>query len=44
VVNVVDLMKLQPDTEHPHGLSDYDFDSLFYPRQAVIFAFHAYRG
>jgi len=29
VVNVVDLMKLQPDTEHPHGLSDFDFDSLF---------------
>src|SRR5438552_8357960 len=42
VVNVVDLMKLQPDTEHPHGLSDYDFDSLFTRDKPVIFAFHAY--
>jgi xylulose-5-phosphate/fructose-6-phosphate phosphoketolase len=42
VVNVVDLMKLQPDTEHPHGLSDDDFDSLFTRDKPVIFAFHAY--
>jgi xylulose-5-phosphate/fructose-6-phosphate phosphoketolase len=42
VVNVVDLMKLQPDTEHPHGLTDYDFDSLFTRDKPVIFAFHAY--
>src|SRR6202162_6067699 len=42
VVNVVDLMKLQPDTEHPHGLSDYDFDSLVTHGKPVIFAFHAY--
>jgi xylulose-5-phosphate/fructose-6-phosphate phosphoketolase len=42
VVNVVDLMKLQPDTEHPHGLSDNDFDSLFTRDKPVIFAFHAY--
>jgi xylulose-5-phosphate/fructose-6-phosphate phosphoketolase len=42
VVNVVDLMKLQPNTEHPHGLSDSDFDSLFTVDKPVIFAFHAY--
>jgi xylulose-5-phosphate/fructose-6-phosphate phosphoketolase len=42
VVNVVDLMKLQPSTEHPHGLSDRDFDSLFTLNKPVIFAFHAY--
>jgi xylulose-5-phosphate/fructose-6-phosphate phosphoketolase len=42
VVNVVDLMKLQPLSEHPHGLSDYDFDSLFTKDKPVIFAFHAY--
>jgi xylulose-5-phosphate/fructose-6-phosphate phosphoketolase len=42
VVNVVDLMKLQPSTEHPHGLSDLDFDSLFTRDKPVIFAFHAY--
>ena len=42
VVNVVDLMKLQPETEHPHGLSDKDFDSLFTTNKPVIFAFHAY--
>jgi xylulose-5-phosphate/fructose-6-phosphate phosphoketolase len=42
VVNVVDLMKLQPQTEHPHGLSDPDFDALFTVDQPVIFAFHAY--
>jgi xylulose-5-phosphate/fructose-6-phosphate phosphoketolase len=42
VVNVVDLMKLQPDSEHPHGLSDKDFDSLFTRDKPVIFAFHGY--
>jgi xylulose-5-phosphate/fructose-6-phosphate phosphoketolase len=42
VVNVVDLMKLQPKTEHPHGLDDTDFDSLFTCDKPVIFAFHAY--
>ncbi len=42
VVNVVDLMKLQPDTEHPHGLSDYDFDSLFTTDKPVLFAYHGY--
>lgn len=42
VVNVVDLMKLQPASEHPHGLSDYDFDTLFTKNKHVIFAFHGY--
>ncbi len=42
VVNVVDLMKLQPASEHPHGLSDSDFDSLFTRDKPIIFAFHAY--
>jgi xylulose-5-phosphate/fructose-6-phosphate phosphoketolase len=42
VVNVVDLMKLQPSSEHPHGLSDSDFDSLFTASKPVIFAFHGY--
>jgi xylulose-5-phosphate/fructose-6-phosphate phosphoketolase len=42
VVNVVDLMKLQPASEHPHGLSDVDFDSLFTKDKPIIFAFHAY--
>ncbi|WP_257165998.1 phosphoketolase [Bradyrhizobium sp. SRS-191] len=42
VVNVVDLMTLQPDTEHPHGLSDRDFDSLFTTDKPVIFAYHGY--
>ncbi len=42
VINVVDLMKLQPKSEHPHGLSDADFDSLFTVNKPVIFAFHAY--
>jgi xylulose-5-phosphate/fructose-6-phosphate phosphoketolase len=41
-VNVVDLYRLQPDTEHPHGLSDRDFDSLFTKDKPVIFNFHAY--
>jgi xylulose-5-phosphate/fructose-6-phosphate phosphoketolase len=42
VVNVVDLMKLQPPSEHPHGLNDNDFDSLFTKDKPVIFAFHGY--
>ncbi len=42
VVNVVDLMKLQPQIEHPHGLSDMDFDELFSKDKPVIFAFHGY--
>jgi xylulose-5-phosphate/fructose-6-phosphate phosphoketolase len=42
VVNVVDLMRLQPKSEHPHGLSDEDFDDLFTKNKPVIFAFHAY--
>ncbi len=42
VVNVVDLMKLQSDTEHPHGLSDRDFDALFTRDKPIIFAFHGY--
>ncbi|MEA5592787.1 phosphoketolase family protein [Rivularia sp. UHCC 0363] len=42
VVNVVDLMTLQPETEHPHGLSDKDFDSIFTTDKPVIFAFHGY--
>ena len=42
VVNIVDLMKLEPATEHPHGLSDPDFDSLFTKDKPVIFAFHGY--
>ncbi|NVO14266.1 MAG: phosphoketolase family protein [Rhodoplanes sp.] len=42
VVNVVDLMTLQPESEHPHGLSDRDFDSLFTRDRPVIFAFHGY--
>ncbi|AWN17160.1 phosphoketolase [Salinisphaera sp. LB1] len=42
VVNVVDLMKLQPASEHPHGLSDADFDDLFTTDRPVVFAFHGY--
>lgn len=42
VVNIVDLMKLQPPREHPHGLSDMEFDELFTKDKPVIFAFHAY--
>jgi xylulose-5-phosphate/fructose-6-phosphate phosphoketolase len=41
-VNVVDLMVLQPATEHPHGLSDADFDSIFTTDSPIIFAFHGY--
>ena len=42
VVNVVDLMTIQPSSEHPHGLSDVDFDSLFTVDKPVIFAYHGY--
>ncbi|MBI1735346.1 MAG: phosphoketolase family protein [Candidatus Rokubacteria bacterium] len=42
VVNVVDLMKLQPPNEHPHGLSDRDFDVLFTKDRPIVFAFHGY--
>jgi xylulose-5-phosphate/fructose-6-phosphate phosphoketolase len=42
VVNVVDLMRLQPPEEHPHGLSDRDFDSLFTQDRPIIFAYHGY--
>jgi len=42
VVNVVDLMKLQPESEHPHGLADRDFDALFTTDKPIIFAFHGY--
>lgn len=42
VVNVVDLMTLQPKSEHPHGLSDKDFDSIFTTDKPIIFAFHGY--
>jgi xylulose-5-phosphate/fructose-6-phosphate phosphoketolase len=42
MVNVVDLMTLQPSTEHPHGLSDKDFDSIFTTDKPIIFAFHGY--
>jgi xylulose-5-phosphate/fructose-6-phosphate phosphoketolase len=42
VINVVDLMKLQPSSEHPHGLPDRDFDALFTRDKPIIFAFHGY--
>jgi len=42
VVNVVDLMTIQPSTEHPHGLSDREFDSIFTTDKPVIFAYHGY--
>jgi xylulose-5-phosphate/fructose-6-phosphate phosphoketolase len=42
VVNVVDLMRLQPDTEHPHGLSDHEFDIIFTTDKPVIFGYHGY--
>jgi xylulose-5-phosphate/fructose-6-phosphate phosphoketolase len=42
VVNVVDLMRLEPETEHPHGLSDREFDSLFTTDRPVVFAYHGY--
>jgi xylulose-5-phosphate/fructose-6-phosphate phosphoketolase len=42
VVNVVDLMRLQPESEHPHGLSDSEFDSLFTTSRPIVFAYHGY--
>ena len=42
VINVVDLMKLQPPSEHPHGLNDRDFDALFTTDKPIVFAFHGY--
>jgi xylulose-5-phosphate/fructose-6-phosphate phosphoketolase len=42
VVNVVDLMRLQPESEHPHGLSDAEFDSIFTADKPVVFAYHGY--
>ena len=42
VINVVDLMRLQPGTEHPHGLSDKDYDSLFTTERPIVFGFHGY--
>ena len=42
VINVVDLMRLQPESEHPHGMSDKEFDSLFTTDKPIVFAFHGY--
>jgi len=42
VVNVVDLMALQPNSEHPHGLPDYEFDAMFTKDRPIVFAFHGY--
>jgi xylulose-5-phosphate/fructose-6-phosphate phosphoketolase len=42
VVNVVDLMRLQPDSEHPHGMSDQEFDALFTTSRPIVFAYHGY--
>ncbi|MFN8488700.1 MAG: phosphoketolase family protein [Caldilineaceae bacterium] len=44
VINVVDLMRLESNTQHPHGLNDSDFDTLFTTNKPVIFAFHGYPG
>ena len=44
VVNVVDLMRLQPEAEHPHGLSDIDYDGLFTTDKPIVFNFHGYPG
>ncbi|HVD12105.1 MAG TPA: hypothetical protein VNB46_02630, partial [Gaiellaceae bacterium] len=42
VVNVVDLMRLQPESEHPHGLPDSEFDSIFTTNRPIVFAYHGY--
>ena len=42
VVNVVDLMRLQPESEHPHGMADAEFDAMFTKTRPVIFAYHGY--
>jgi xylulose-5-phosphate/fructose-6-phosphate phosphoketolase len=44
VVNIVDLMRLQPECEHPHGLSDDDYNQMFTPDKPIVFAFHGYPG
>jgi xylulose-5-phosphate/fructose-6-phosphate phosphoketolase len=44
MINVVDLMKLQSDSDHPHGLTDHDFDALFTKDRPIVFAFHGYAG
>jgi xylulose-5-phosphate/fructose-6-phosphate phosphoketolase len=44
VINVVDLMRLQPSAEHPHGLSEADYDALFTPDRPILFNFHGYPG
>jgi xylulose-5-phosphate/fructose-6-phosphate phosphoketolase len=41
-VNVVDLMRLQPESEHPHGMSEGEFNSLFTTRKPIVFAYHGY--
>ena len=41
-INVVDLFELQPSTEHPHGLTDVDYDSWFTPDKPIVFNFHGY--
>src|SRR5499427_9349248 len=42
VINIVDLMKLQPPSEHPHGLSDHEFNALFTTDKPIVFAYHGY--
>ena len=42
VINVVDIMRLLPESEHPHGLSDHEFDALFTTDKPVVFAYHGY--
>jgi xylulose-5-phosphate/fructose-6-phosphate phosphoketolase len=44
VVNVVDLMRLQPLSEHPHGMADHEFDALFTEDRPIVFAYHGYAG
>jgi len=44
VINVVDLMVLQPPSEHPHGISDKDYEGIFTPDKPIVFAFHGYPG
>ena len=44
MINVVDLMRLQPDSEHPHGLTDQNFDAIFTEDKPIMFAFHGYPG
>src|SRR4029079_19706234 len=44
VVNVVDLMRLQPGSEHPHGMTDAEFDALFTTDRPIVFAYHGHRS